>query len=272
MSQTKPTMERWNVHQRLQHLLLFLSVTGLVLTGFPIKYHALPWAHTVTGWVGGFRSLFGIHLTCAVLLFVASGYHLIYLLVEGLRRRVSWTMVPGWKDVRDAWHHALHLVGLRPEPPCFDRYTYLEKFEYLAVVWGMVFMGGSGLMLWFPVQAANLLPSWGLEAVRVIHSNEAFIAMLALAFGHFFAVHFHPSVFPNNEVWLTGRISLARLAEEHPAELDRLIARGKVSTADVAEALRHEEPHRPLMLWLELALYGGVFVWLLATFVPMLFA
>ncbi len=272
MSQTKPTMERWNLHQRLQHLLLFLSVTGLVLTGFPIKYHALPWARTVTGWVGGFPHLYGIHLSSAVLLFVASGYHLIYLLVKGRRGRISWAMVPSWKDARDAWHHALHLIGLRSEAPYFDRYTYLEKFEYMAVVWGMVFMGGSGLMLWFPVQAANLLPSWGLEAVRVIHSNEAFIAMLALAFGHFFAVHFHPSVFPNNEVWLTGRISLARLAEEHPAELDRLIARGQVSAADVAEALRHEEPHRPLILWLELALYGGVFVWLLATFVPMLFA
>lgn len=272
MSRNKALIERWNVHQRLQHVLLLISVSGLVLTGFPIKYYTQSWAKTATLMVGGFERLFGIHLSMAVLLFLTSGYHLLYLLAYWRKVGPSWAMVPGWRDLRDGWHHALHLIGIRRRPPHFGRYTYLEKFEYLAVVWGMVFMGGSGLILWFPVKAAALLPAWGLETVRVIHSNEAFIAMLALAFGHFFSVHFHPAVFPNNEVWLTGRISLARLAEEHPAELEHLVAAGKISAAEAEAATSHHEPHRPFLLWLELAAYAGVFVWLLITFVPMLFA
>ncbi|MHB9145870.1 MAG: formate dehydrogenase subunit gamma [Symbiobacteriia bacterium] len=271
-SKSKATVERWNVHQRLQHILLVVATSVLILTGFPIKYHALPWAHTVTGWVGGFESLFALHLAAAVLLILTSVYHVVYLLVYWRKQGPSWAMVPRWRDLRDAWHHALHLIGLRREAPHFDRYTYMEKFEYLAVFWGMAFMGGSGLALWFPVQAARILPRWGLEAIRVIHSNEAFIAMLALAFGHFFAVHFHPSVFPNSQVWLSGRISLNRLAEEHPAELDQLVSAGKISAEVAATARQHQEIHRPLMLWVELALYGAVFAWLLLTFVPMLFA
>ena len=42
--------------------------------------------------------------------------------------------------------------------PTFERWTYWEKFDFLAVFWGMFAIGGSGLMLWFPEFFGSLCP------------------------------------------------------------------------------------------------------------------
>ena len=64
-------------------------------------------------------------------------------------------MVPQPRDVRELHEHTRWFLGLGPRPE-FDRYTYWEKFDYWAVFWGMLIIGGSGLILWFP---ATLLVS-----------------------------------------------------------------------------------------------------------------
>lgn len=50
------------------------------------------------------------------------------------------SMMPGWKDVVDAVQHLGYNLRLVKEPPKMGRYTYGEKVEYLAVVWGTVIM------------------------------------------------------------------------------------------------------------------------------------
>ncbi len=263
-------VERWNVHQRLQHFLLMLSVCVLVLTGFPIKYADAPWALLVVRLFGGFENLFHTHLAGAVLLFVVAVYHVVYLLFAWRRHGWSWDMVPGLKDIRDALQHGLFLLGLAKERPKFGRYSYLEKFEYLAVFWGLVVMGGSGLVLWFPGVAVNWLPRWVIDALRVVHSNEAFVAILALVFGHFFAVHFNPAVFPQNPVWFTGKIPLRLMAEEHPLELRRLQEQGVVK-AEVQHRESRWSYSIPLIV-VELILYLTIMGALLYVFVPLLLA
>jgi len=36
------------------------------------------------------------------------------------------------------------------ERPAYGKYSYLEKFDYWAVFWGMIMMVGTGFVLWFP--------------------------------------------------------------------------------------------------------------------------
>ena len=63
-------------------------------------------------------------------------------------------------------------LGLGPKPQ-FDRYAYWEKFDYWAVFWGMIVIGFSGYAMWFAPFFAHFLPGWALNAVLVIHSEEA---------------------------------------------------------------------------------------------------
>ncbi|BDG62032.1 formate dehydrogenase subunit gamma [Caldinitratiruptor microaerophilus] len=272
-------VERWNLQHRLQHLALAVSMVGLLTTGLSIKYAYTGWAPRVIALLGGFRSTLVLHKASAVLLILVALYHLGFLLYHWRRGQVTWSMRPTRKDALDAVHHALYLLGLRRDPPRFDRYSYLEKFEYLAIFWGMVVMGLSGLALWFPEVAGRLAGRWVLDALRVVHSNEAFVALLSLAFGHFFMAHFHPAVFPSSPVWYSGRISLAHLAEEHPLELERLAEAGRLPSGWV-EALGRPagDPCHRLRGWrralgvVELVIYSAIFYYLLLTFIPMLLA
>ncbi|MBE3575913.1 MAG: cytochrome b/b6 domain-containing protein [Firmicutes bacterium] len=273
VSQGDAVVERWNRQERWQHGLLALSTAVLIITGFAIKYRHTFWAPGVVAAFGGFRNLFYAHLTAAVLLFISIAYHLVYLVCNYRPRRDGWPMMPTWQDVRDCIHHLKYLAGLEKERPHFGRYTYLEKFEYWAVGWGIVIMGISGLVLWFPEIAGRWFPYWVIEAFRVAHSNEAFVCFFAVAVGHFFAAHFAPGVFPMSTVWLDGKISLERLKEEHPAEYEELVKRPDFKPQPAqGRVVRWQRrwAENPVLLFVELIPYLGIVIWSLATFVPLL--
>ena len=253
---------RWSLQHRLQHLALMVSVGVLILTGFPIKYSHTGWGRAMAGWFGGFDSLLNVHLGAAALMVLAGVYHIVYVLYYWWRHGPTWDMMPGRKDIADAVHHALWLVGLRQDRPRYGRYSYLEKFEYFAVFWGFVVMGGSGLVILFPGVATHYMPRWAVDALRVVHSNEAFVALLSLAFGHFFAVHFAPGVFPGSMVWLDGTTTVAHMAEEHPLELE---AMGIAAPPEHHAVTARER----LILIMEMVGYTLVTFILLDTFIPM---
>ena len=116
----------------------------------------------------------------------------------------------------------LYLFGLRKEKPMFDTFSYKEKFDYWAVFWGMVIMGVSGLILWFPAIATQWLPGLAVPIAKTAHSDEALLAVLAIAFWHMYNVHFNTSVFPFNKTIFTGKIGKHQMIEEHPLEYARL--------------------------------------------------
>ncbi|MHB1419167.1 MAG: formate dehydrogenase subunit gamma, partial [Bacillota bacterium] len=208
----------------------------------------------------------------AMVMIVSGIYHLIWLggVLAKSGPGPSWSMVPRLKDVTDAIHHFKYLFGLIKEPPPFDRYTYLEKIEYLAVFYGIIVMGFSGLMVWFP-QYFISWPRWALDVARVVHSNEAFVCMLAVAYGHFFAVHFNPRVFPSSKVWLNGTISREHMKEEHPLEYQRWLTEHGVED-ETPDYNGHESRFaRSLpLIGIELTIYSAIFALLMFTFIRLL--
>ncbi len=260
---------RFTKSQRRQHIILFVSIFFLVLTGFPIKYAHMDWPKYVVALFGGFDNMLNVHLTAAVVMILSGVYHIVWLIKIFRKDGPKWSMVPTWKDFRDAFHHVQYLLGVRKERPLYGRYTYLEKFEYFAVIYGILLMGMSGFLLWFPNISAAIMPRWVIELFRVAHSNEAVVCLLAVVIGHFFWVHLNPDVFPSSSVWYNGKISKHHLKEEHPVEYELL--------ATAYEDI-HDEEHPskyanslPLIL-LELCIYISLFVFLLSVFVPKLLA
>lgn len=265
------SIERFNKSQRIQHLILLVSILMLMFTGFPIKYAQSEGAKFVVSLFGNFDNMLRVHLTAAVLMLFSGFYHVVWLVKIFRQSGPKWSMVPTFKDVRDAYHHALYLLGVRKERPQYGRYSYLEKFEYLCVIYGILLMGGSGLILWFPNISATIMPRWIIEMFRIAHSNEALVCLLAVAIGHFFWVHFNPDVFPSSLVWINGKISKHHLKEEHPLEYEQLTV-----TYEEIENRHEEAPSRYAqslsLILIELCIYVSLFVFLLSIFIPKLFA
>ena len=157
----------------------------------------------------------------AVMIIISGVYHLLYLTFLAKKRTLPLSMLPAPKDALDIRDNILFMLGLKKERPKFDRYMYLEKFDYWAVFWGIIMMVGSGFIFWFPVQFAKILPTFVLTAAQIIHGEEATLAAIFLFVVHFYNVHLKPSIFPMNWAWLNGQTTLEYMKEEHPAEYDR---------------------------------------------------
>ena len=115
---------------------------------------------------------------------------------------------------------------LAPEKPKFGRFSYVEKAEYWALIWGTMLMGLTGIILWFENTSMGLLTKLGFDISRTVHFYEAILATLAIIVWHFYFVIFNPDVYPMNLAWLTGRVSEREMQEDHPLELERMEREG----------------------------------------------
>jgi len=212
---------RMSLWERWQHVLLAASFIVLVYTGFALKFpEGWPFAWLValeTGyaWRGW------IHRGAALVMLLACLLHVIYLPTRRGRAHVR-AMWPRLSDAKEFFHNIGYLLGVRREGPSFDRFSYIEKAEYWAVIWGSVVMATTGFILWFETEALRFLPLWALDLATLVHYYEAWLASLAILVWHFYFVIFNPDVYPMSWTWLTGKISEDMLRHEHPREYERL--------------------------------------------------
>ena len=177
---------------------------------------------------GGARTAGIIHRVAGITMLVDFVWHVIYLgymLSTGkMKLRMNTTIIPLPKDVFDAIKNILYFVGLGKEKPKFGRFSYIHKFDYWAVFWGMGIIGASGFFLAFPVQVSFLFPmftvNWIWEVISIMHSDEALLAIVFILFWHFYNEHLRYDKFPMSMTWITGRITLEQMKHEHPLEYD----------------------------------------------------
>jgi cytochrome b subunit of formate dehydrogenase len=227
----EPQFERLTLVQRIQHWVLIASFVTLIITGFPVLFPLSPISRGVVMALGGVGARAIVHRAAALVLIALVAFHVLYVLFS---RRGYWEfrqLLPGPRDARDIAHMLGFYFGFASTRPAFDRYNYIEKFEYLAVGWGSVAMISSGALLWSPSFTLAVFPKWVMDIALVIHSWEAILAFLAIIIWHMYNVHFNPSVFPMSRIWLTGKIGLHELKENHPLEHERIVARPGRPTA-----------------------------------------
>ncbi len=215
------------------HVVIITTFLLLALTGLPLKFSGAPWAQGLVDILGGIDSTRFIHRVAAIGTF---GYMIVHILDVFVRAFVRgekgmfWgpnSMTPQPKDVADFFGNLKYFLYLG-ERPDGDRWTYFEKFDYLAVFWGVMIIGLSGLFLWFPGFFTSFLPGWTLNAAQVIHSDEALLATGFIFVFHFFHTHLRPESFPMDLVVFTGKMSLERFKSERPLEYQRLVDNGEL--------------------------------------------
>ncbi len=216
---------RMTAHERVQHATLMLSFTMLVVTGFMLRYPEAWWVVGIrNASVNAFEWRGWIHRIAGAVLLASGIWHAGYLLFTKPGRSLLLDLLPEKRDFTDPFAVLKYNLGLAPAKPAFGRFSYIEKTEYWAMMWGSILMGVTGVILWFDNTSIGLFTKLGFDISRTIHFYEAILATLAIVVWHFYFVIFNPDVYPMNLAWLTGRMSEEEMAEEHPAELARIKA------------------------------------------------
>lgn len=207
--------QRFHWTQRIAHAFLLSSFTLLGITGLSQKYSlSLVGGFLIKGF-GGIETTRLIHHICAAILMLLTIYHLLDAGNKIFVRRVRLTMLPGIKDVKDALQAFGYNLGIVKHRPQMGRYTFEEKMEYWALIWGTVIMGITGFMMWNPITTTKFLPGEIIPAAKAAHGGEAILAVAAIFIWHMYAVHlkgFNKSMF-------TGKLSEKEMLHEHPIEL-----------------------------------------------------
>ncbi len=228
---------RMTAGERAQHALLVVTFVTLVITGFPLAYpNARIWnVLHLTGETFWVRSL--LHRIAGVGLAIVSLWHLAYVLLTETGSRYFREMMPRTLDAWQLVEAFMHKLGLMDwlyrrgiarrlmerhpwwrfaAPPEYGRYNWIEKFEYLAVVWGNLVMIVTGLALWFFQATFALFPKPVFDIIKLVHGFEALLAFLAIAIWHMYNVHLNPEAFPMSRIWLDGKVTGAQLRHHYP--------------------------------------------------------
>ncbi len=230
-------VERLTLHLRIQHMVLFASCVLLIVTGLPIKFYDVG----VFSWiahVAGRGVLHNLHMLGALGLTAIAAYHLFYTALSENGRRDFGLLIMRPQDAKDAFRQILYFLGFKKERPLYGRFSYVEKFDYWAVYWGMVVMLGSGYILWSYVPDSTIggllpkLPKSVFDISREAHSDEALLATLAIVVWHFYNVHFNPKRFPGSLTWWHGKITVEEFKDEHPLEFEEWRTAGRTSEDD----------------------------------------
>lgn len=214
-----PTIVRMTFIQRIQHGLLLISFITLAITGFALKFPG-GWAAFLVGSNETVRRTG--HLAAATVLLAISAVHVAYLAFTVEGRKLLKDLLPSWQDVLDVIANIKYLLFPKADKPRFPRFTYGEKAEYWAVVWGTIIMGLTGIMIWLKMDFAKWLPRWVIDVATTIHFYEAILAVLAIIVWHLYHVIFDPDVYPNNTAWLDGKMPEELYRHEHERDEETL--------------------------------------------------
>lgn len=247
--------ERFPLARRIEHLVMLLSFTILGLTGLPQKFATAPISIAFLNLLGGIENLRAIHHFAAVVMMLGTAWHLLVFGYLAYVRRTRLSMLPSIQDIKDGWQALMYNLGFAKSFPQMGRYTFEEKMEYWAFVWGAVVMGATGFMMWNPITTAKFLPGEVIPAAKAAHGGEAVLAVLAIIIWHMYGVHikrFNKSMF-------TGKMSEQDMLHEHPLELADIKAGVAERPVDEVEMRKRQRVYLPIAAVLALFMLGGVY-------------
>jgi formate dehydrogenase gamma subunit len=249
------TYERFPLARRIEHWVMMLSFTTLAITGLPQRFSSSPISIAFVGLLGGIEALRTIHHVAAIVMMLGTAWHLLVFGYLAYVRRTRFTMLPTLQDVKDAWQALMYNIGRSKTPPQMGRYTFEEKMEYWAFVWGAIIMGLTGFIMWNPITTTRILPGEVIPAAKAAHGGEALLAVLAIIVWHMYGVHikrFNRSMF-------TGKMTEEEMLHEHPLELADIKAGMAERPVDPVALRKRQRAYLPVAALLVLFMLFGVY-------------
>lgn len=245
---------RFSLSQRAQHWVIVISFALLAVTGLPQKFAGDGWAETILAWMGGIENVRLVHHASAIVLLIASILHGVDLMYKVIVQRTRWTIYPQLQDLMDAIQAVLHNLGLRKDSPRFDHFSFGEKFEYWALVWGTLVMALTGFMLWNPIITTRFVSGDVIPAAKATHGAEAILAVLAVLVWHLYNVHLKSF----NRSMFTGTMPAHEMEAEHALEFERMERGAAGGEPDPAKLMRRRRVFLPIAAVVSFALLFAV--------------
>jgi formate dehydrogenase gamma subunit len=224
------TFWRFTLSQRLEHALIFLSITALLLTGLPQKYRTASWSQELLSTPDRVQRIQDIHHIAALVLVLEVVFHLGNAMVLLARRKLPGHILPTPQDFRDAWQMLRYLLFLRKDKPSFGKYNFEQKVTYWFLFISVGIMVVTGSILLFPIAFTRLLPGSVVPAAKIAHSTEAIVTAIFVVIWHFYHVHIERL----NLSIFTGRLSEHEMKTYHAEEFERLTGE-KTNQAETGE-------------------------------------
>ncbi|MEI7998459.1 MAG: cytochrome b/b6 domain-containing protein [Candidatus Omnitrophota bacterium] len=190
------------LNERWQHFVLAATFILLSYTGFSLKFPQTWWSFMFfnhNDWLRlGHRGVALIF--CALCL-----YHIYYLLFTKKGRWHLSALSIKTQDFVQFFQSFQYYFGWRKDKPQIGAYSYIQKLEYWALLWGSLVMILTGALMFSEVWFMQLFPKWLYDVIRTVHAYEAILACVTIVIWHGYFVIFDPDVYPGNWSWIHGR-------------------------------------------------------------------
>lgn len=255
MNKVTQTYLRFPIARRIEHWIMMLSFVTLGLTGIPQKFSTSPIAISVVQALGGIEVLRTIHHTAAIVMMLGTAWHILVMGYSVFVLRDKMSMLPSLQDAKDGIQALLYNIGFVKNYPQMGRYTFEEKMEYWAFVWGAAVMGATGFLMWNPITATKFLPGEFIPAAKAAHGGEAVLAVLAIIIWHMYGVHIKRF----NKAMFTGMQTEEEMLHEHPLELADIKAGIADKRPDAATIRKRQKIYYPIATILTIAMLAGIY-------------
>ncbi len=243
-------IHRYSIHIRIQHALTFITFFFLAITGLPIHFSDAFWAKPLNDAFGGIENTRIIHRINAALMAFSMVYHILTITFGTIKQiregtfDIKRTQIPRLKDLYDLIQDMKFFFGLEKNRPKMEKFMYKQKIHYFAAGFGNLIMVLTGSCFLFPDTVAKLLPVdqyYVQSFARLAHPHEAVLALLVIAFWHWYNVHLEPGRFPMQWTFLTGKITREHQIEEHYLEYLRDIKNNPEEREYIEKVLENYE-------------------------------
>ncbi|MDE2221483.1 MAG: cytochrome b/b6 domain-containing protein [Candidatus Omnitrophica bacterium] len=195
--------EYMGFNERCQHFILAMTFILLAYTGFSIKFPQTWWSFMFFGHTDWLR--WG-HRSVAVVFCLLGAYHFTYLFFTPKGRWQLKALSVRKTDFVQFWQSFQYYFGRREDKPRSSGiYSYVQKLEYWALLWGGMVMVLTGALMFNEVWFFSLFPKWLYDVVRTVHLYEAILACVTIVIWHGYFVIFDPEIYPGKGSWLHGR-------------------------------------------------------------------
>ncbi|WKZ37156.1 MAG: cytochrome b/b6 domain-containing protein [Anaerolineales bacterium] len=246
---------RFPLVRRIEHWLMMLSFTILGTTGLPQRFPDAALSRAILNGMGGIETLREIHHIAAIVMMLGTAWHILVMGYSVFVLRDQMSMLPTLQDARDGIQALLYNIGFVKTYPQMGRYTFEEKMEYWAFVWGAIIMGLTGFIMWNPITATTFLPGEFVPAAKAAHGGEAVLAVLAIIIWHMYGVHIKRF----NKAMFNGKMTEEEMLHEHPLELADIKAGITDRRPDAATLRKRQMIYYPIAAALTLGMLAGIY-------------
>jgi cytochrome b subunit of formate dehydrogenase len=260
MNTVTQTYIRFPLARRIEHWVMMASFVTLGLTGIPQKFSSSSISISVIGALGGIETLRSIHHFAAIVMMLGTVWHLLVMGYSVFVLRDKMSMLPTLQDAKDGLQALLYNVGFAKTYPQMGRYTFEEKMEYWAFVWGSAVMIATGFLMWNPITATQYLPGEFVPAAKAAHGGEAVLAVLAIIIWHMYGVHIKRF----NKAMFNGTQTEQEMLHEHPLELADIKAGIADRKPDAATLRKRQMFYYPIAAIVTVTMLAGIFTFITA--------